>query len=100
MKTMDDVVAAYDTQVKHQLGKLRRDLEAVENSMPSIIPPRSAVRCWRDVETGVCSTKGGAVYNFSGIQGCGMAATADSLRCIEKQYLKMVGFPWKGWSIS
>ena len=30
MKTMDDVVAAYDTQVKHQLGKLRRDLEAVE----------------------------------------------------------------------
>ena len=43
MKTMDDVVAAYDTQVKHQLGKLRRDLEAVENSMPSIIPPCSAV---------------------------------------------------------
>ena len=36
------------------------------------------------METGVCSTKGGAVYNFSGIQGCGMAATADSLRCIEK----------------
>ena len=26
-------------------------------------------------------------------RGCGMAATADSLRCIEKQYLKMVDFP-------
>jgi len=85
MKTMDDVVAAYDTQVKHQLGKLRRDLEAVEKFHAKHHPtPLSSALLEGCVETGVCSTKGGAVYNFSGIQGCGMAATADSLRCIEK----------------
>lgn len=85
MKTMDDVVAAYDTQVKHQLGKLRRDLEAVEKFHAKHHPtPISSALLEGCVETGVCSTKGGAVYNFSGIQGCGMAATADSLRCIEK----------------
>ena len=85
MKTMDDVVAAYDTQVKHQLGKLRRDLEAVEKFHAKHHPtPISSALLEGCVETGVCSTKGGAVYNFSGIQSCGMAATADSLRCIEK----------------
>ena len=30
--------AAYDTQVKHQLGKLRRDLEAVEKFPPKHHP--------------------------------------------------------------
>ncbi|BFM17838.1 formate C-acetyltransferase/glycerol dehydratase family glycyl radical enzyme [Maricurvus nonylphenolicus] len=85
MKTMEDVVAAYDTQVKHQLGKLRSDLEAVEKFHAKHHPtPLSSALLEGCVESGVCSTKGGAVYNFSGIQGCGMAATADSLHCIEK----------------
>lgn len=85
MKSMDDVVAAYDTQVKHQLAKLRRDLEAAELFHAKHHPtPLSSSFLEGCVESGVCSTRGGAVYNFSGIQGCGMAATADSLRAIEK----------------
>lgn len=85
MKTMEDFVNAYDTQVMHQLTKLRRDLEAVEKFHAKHHPtPLSSALLEGCVETGVCSTRGGAVYNFSGIQGCGMAATADSLRAIEK----------------
>lgn len=85
MKTMDDFVAAYDTQVKHQIAKLRRDLEAVELFHQNYHPtPLSSALLEGCVETGVCSTKGGAVYNFSGIQGCGMAAVADSLTAIEQ----------------
>ena len=85
MNSMQDVLAAYDTQVKHQLAKLRRDIEAVElfhaNHHPTPLTSALLEGC---VESGTCSTQGGAVYNFTGIQGCGMAAVADSLRAIEK----------------
>ena len=77
---------------KHQLGKLRRP-GAVENSMPSIIPPPSSALLEGCVETGVCSTKGGAVYNFSGIQGCVWRPLRIHCAALKKQYLKMVGFP-------
>lgn len=89
MRSMDDVVEAYDIQVKHQLGKLRRDLEAIElfhaKHHPTPLTSGMVEGC---IETGVCSTKGGAVYNFSGIQGCGMAAVADSMSAIEKAVFK------------
>jgi len=84
MRSMDDFVAAYDTQVKHQLGKLRRDLEAIERFHAEHHPtPLTSSMVEGCVEQGVCSTSGGAIYNFSGIQGCGMATVADSLGAIE-----------------
>ena len=89
MRSMADVVNAYDTQVKHQLAKLRRDLEAVEHFHAQYHPtPLSSAMLEGCIETGTCSTQGGAVYNFSGIQGCGMATVADSLYAIEKSVYK------------
>ena len=93
---MDDAVAGLRYPFRSiSWVKLRRDLEAVEKFHASIISPRSAVRCWRDVEQVFVYQRWRSIISL-GIQGCGMAATADSLRCIEKQYLKMVDFPGRG----
>ena len=84
MKSMDDVLDAYKVQVKHQLGKLHADLQKCEQFHAEYHPtPISSATLEGCLEQGVCSTQGGAKYNFSGIQGTGMAVVADSLGAIE-----------------
>ena len=71
-------------QVKHQLGKLHADLQKCEQFHAEYHPtPISSATLEGCLEQGVCSTQGGAKYNFSGIQGTGMAVVADSLGAIE-----------------
>jgi pyruvate formate-lyase/glycerol dehydratase family glycyl radical enzyme len=84
MKSMDDVLDAYKVQVKHQLGKLHADLQKCEQFHAKHHPtPLTSATLEGCLEQGVCSTQGGAKYNFSGIQGTGMAVVADSLGAIE-----------------
>jgi formate C-acetyltransferase len=84
MKSMDDVLDAYKVQVKHQLGKLHADLQKCEQFHAKYHPtPITSATLEGCLEQGVCSTQGGAKYNFSGIQGTGMAVVADSLGAIE-----------------
>lgn len=85
MESMDDVLSAYDEQVKFQLSKLHSDLQRVERFHAAHHPtPLSSATLDGCIESGVCSTGGGAKYNFSGIQGTGMATVADSLCAVEK----------------
>lgn len=85
MKSMDDVVAAYTAQAENQISKLHRDLQKCElyhaNYHPTPLTSATLEGC---LETGTCSTKGGAKYNFSGIQGTGVTVVADSLYAIER----------------
>ena len=84
MTCMQDVLDDYDVQTKHQLAKLRRDLQAIERFHAKHHPtPLTSATLEGCLEQGVCSTQGGAKYNFPGIQGTGMAVVADSLRAIE-----------------
>jgi len=85
MKTMQDVITAYDKQVRYQLAKLHKDLQAVEKFHTKYHPtPLTSSLLDGCVETGQCSTQGGAQYNSSGIQGCGMSTVSDSLNAVEK----------------
>ena len=85
MTSMQDVLDAYDTQVQHQLRKLHADLQKCERFHAKYHPtPLTSATLEGCLEEGVCSTQGGAKYNFSGIQGTGMAVVADSLGAIEK----------------
>lgn len=85
MKSMADVIDAYKAQVKHQLSKLHSDLQRCEKFHAEHHPtPLTSSTLDGCLESGICSTRGGAKYNSSGIQGTGMAVVADSLGAIEK----------------
>ncbi|MFZ5563224.1 MAG: pyruvate formate lyase family protein [Thermodesulfobacteriota bacterium] len=85
MKTMADVTDAYRTQLRHQLGKLKSDLQAIEKAHAAFHPtPLTSMLIDGCLDKGKCSTAGGAVYNFSGIQGVGVSTVGDSLYAVEK----------------
>jgi formate C-acetyltransferase len=85
MRAMADVTAAYRTQLRHQLGKLKNDLQAIERAHAAFHPtPLTSMFIDGCLEKGKCSTAGGAVYNFSGIQGVGISTVGDSLYAVEK----------------
>lgn len=85
MTSMVDVVAAYEKQVQHQMGKLISDLKAIERANTQYHPtPMASMLIEGCLNKGTCSTAGGASYNFSGIQGVGISTIGDSLYALEK----------------
>ncbi|MCC6766260.1 MAG: formate acetyltransferase [Deltaproteobacteria bacterium] len=85
LRTMDDVRAAFETQLAFQVDRLVRDLQAVERAHRKFHPtPLTSMLLAGCVEQGTCSTAGGAVYNGSGIQGVGASDTGDSLHAIAR----------------
>ena len=85
MKDMDDVTAAFETQLRYKMADLIRDLQAVERANRDYHPtPLTSMLIKGCLEKGTCSTAGGAEYNFSGIQCVAPADTGDALRAMEK----------------
>jgi formate C-acetyltransferase len=85
MRSMEDVTAAFEEQLRHRLGRLAEDLRAVEEANRDFHPtPLTSMLIDGCLERGACSTAGGARYNFSGIQCVAPADVGDSLRAIEK----------------
>jgi formate C-acetyltransferase len=85
MRSMGDVKAAFETQLRFQLGKLVGDLQAVERANRRYHPtPLTSMLLDGCLESGVCSTAGGARYNFSGVQCVGPTDAGDALYAIER----------------
>ncbi|MFC1851320.1 pyruvate formate lyase family protein [candidate division CSSED10-310 bacterium] len=85
MTTMADVEHAFEIQLKFQLYKLILDLQAVELANRKLHPtPLTSMLLEGCLESGTCSTAGGARYNFSGIQCVGPTDTGDALYAIEQ----------------
>ena len=85
MRSMDDVITAYKTQLRHQLDKLKTDLQAVERAHEAYHPtPLTSMLIDGCQEKGTDSTAGGAIYNFSGLQGVGVSTIGDALYALEK----------------
>lgn len=83
MKSMDDVKAAFEKQLGFQVSKLIEDLQAIESANRNYHPtPLTSSLLEGCIESGSCSTAGGASYNFSGIQCVGPADTGDSLYAV------------------
>lgn len=85
MKSMDDVTEAFEAQLAYHIQKLIKKLRAVEIANRRYHPtPLTSMLLDGCLESGTCSTAGGARYNFSGIQCVGPADTGDALYAIEK----------------
>jgi len=85
MQTMDDVTAAFIAQLEYLVERLIGDLKAIERALALYHPtPLTSLFIEGCVKSATCSTQGGALYNFSGIQGVGITTAADSLCAIER----------------
>lgn len=85
MKSMDDVQEAFEKQLNFFLKRLIGNLRLVEKANHKEHPtPLSSMLLEGCLKSGKCSTGGGAVYNFSGIQCVGPVDTGDALHAIER----------------
>ncbi len=84
-KSMDDVKKAFKIQLEYMMGKLIKDLKAVESANKKYHPtPLTSMLLDGCLISGRCSTSGGALYNFSGIQCVGPVDAGDAFYAIEK----------------
>ena len=82
--TMEDVVAAFGTQLDAMVDRLVGDLKMVEQGNRRFQPtPLSSMLVEGCLESGRDLTEGGARYNGSGIQAVGVADAADSLAALD-----------------
>ncbi len=89
MKTMDDVKKAFESQLGFQINNLIEDLQALERANMKYHPtPFTSMLHDGCIASGKCTTQGGAVYNFSGIQAVSPIAAGDGLYAIEKAVFK------------
>ncbi len=85
MTSMRDVTNAFHTQLSFGLSRLIGDLQAIETANRRYHPtPMTSMLLDGCIESGVCSTAGGARYNFSGVQCVGPGDVGDSLAAIER----------------
>lgn len=85
MRSMDDLKAAFEAQLRFQLEKMIVELQAVEVANRRYHPtPLTSMLLDGCLESGTCSTAGGARYNFSGIQCVAPADTGDALYAIDQ----------------
>lgn len=85
MTEMAHVTQAFEIQLKEMLGRLVRDLRAVETANRKHHPtPLTSMLLAGCISNAVCSTAGGATYNFSGIQCVAPIDTGDALYAIEQ----------------
>ncbi len=85
MTHMDHVLNAFEAQLKEMLGRLVRDLRAVEIANRKHHPtPLTSMLLKGCIESATCSTAGGAAYNFSGIQCVAPIDVGDALYAIEQ----------------
>jgi len=82
---MTDLKAGFEKQMKHMMRKLIKDLQAVEVANRRYHPtPLTSMLLGGCLDSGICSTAGGALYNFSGIQCVAPVDTGDALHAIEQ----------------
>jgi len=85
MNSMEDVREAFEAQLNFFIKRLIGDLHLVEKANHKEHPtPLSSALLEGCLKSGRCSTGGGAVYNFSGIQCVGPADTGDALYAIDR----------------
>lgn len=85
LRSMDDVVDAFEAQLGFLVDRLVRDLQAVERAHRALHPtPLTSMLLAGCVERATCSTAGGAVYNGSGVQCVGASDAGDSLYAIAR----------------
>ncbi|HOD27808.1 MAG TPA: formate C-acetyltransferase/glycerol dehydratase family glycyl radical enzyme [Syntrophales bacterium] len=83
--TFDEVWRAYDRQMTHFIGQMTRGMAVLDEAIAERVPsPFASAMIDGPLDKGLDLTRGGAVYNATGVQLMGFANVADSLRALEK----------------
>ncbi len=82
--SFDDVWKAYDAQMRHFMGQMTRGMEILDRTIAERVPsPFASAMIDGCLEKGLDLTRGGAVYNSTGVQMMGFANVADSLYAVK-----------------
>ena len=83
-RSLEDVIAAFRTQLEHGVARLMMDLGPVEEANRRWHPtPLTSLVLDGCLQAARDATAGGARYNGSGIQGVGVVEVAESLAALE-----------------
>lgn len=81
----EDVWNAYDSQMTHFLGQMVKGIHCLDQSIAEMLPsPFASAMIEGPLQKGYDLTKGGAVYNATGVQLMGFSNVADSLYAVLK----------------
>jgi formate C-acetyltransferase len=81
----EDVWKAYDAQVTHFMGQMARGMEVLDRSIAELVPsPFASTMIDGPLEKGRDLTRGGAVYNSTGVQLIGFANVVDGLYGVKR----------------
>ena len=84
-ESFDEVWNAYSEQVAYFVKQVTRGMEALDRAIADMVPsPFASAMIQGPMEKGIDLTRGGALYNSTGVQFMGFANTADSLYAVKK----------------
>jgi pyruvate formate-lyase/glycerol dehydratase family glycyl radical enzyme len=83
--TFDDVWQAYDQQINYFVRQLTGGMECLDKAIAEMVPsPFASAMIDGPLEKGLDLTKGGAIYNSTGVQLMGFSNIADGLYAVKK----------------
>ena len=83
--SFDDVWNAYHAQVSHFLGQMANGMAVLDRLLAEMVPsPFASAMIDGPLEKGLDLTRGGAVYNSTGVQLIGFSNVVDSLYAAKK----------------
>lgn len=83
--SFDDVWNAYDSQMSHFIGQMVKGMWALDRAIAESVPsPFASAMVEGPLEKGMDLTRGGALYNSTGVQLMGFSNIADSLYAVKK----------------
>jgi formate C-acetyltransferase len=83
--SFEDVWNAYGEQVSYFVRQVTRGMECLDRAIAELVPsPFASAMVEGPLEKGLDLTRGGALYNSTGVQFMGFANTADSLYAVKK----------------
>ena len=84
-ENFEDVWIAYDGQVRHFINQMVRGMEVLDRTIAENVPsPFASAMVDGCLEKGLDLTRGGALYNSTGVQFMGFANVVDSLYSVKK----------------
>ncbi len=87
--SLDQLLAELEEQTNERIAQLKGSLDAIERASADYYPtPFSSLLIGGCIENATDSTRGGALYNASGIQAVGVADLANSLAVIDELVFK------------
>jgi len=84
-KDFEDLWNAYDQQLRHFIDQMVRGMEVLDRAIAETVPsPFASAMIDGCLTKGLDLTRGGALYNSTGVQFMGFANVVDSLYAVKK----------------